>query len=155
MGWKYLYLISSTYNMFGFNGSLTRLRGEIILEIRVGEFCTLTTFCAVDVISPYTSIVGRSWVHGLKGVALIYHQRLRFPTSDGIAKIIKHSGEAKYCYDMDVWNGDDKVNSPRAWHKRTKKTKIQESTDTYIPEKRSETLKYGDNICFGGIHESL
>ncbi|XP_026384481.1 uncharacterized protein LOC113280054 [Papaver somniferum] len=107
-------LIPSTYNIFGFNGSLTRPRGEITLEIRVGRILTLTTFCVVDVLSPYTSIVGRSWVHGIKEVASTYHQRLRFPTHDGVAEIVGDSGEAKYCYKMDVQNGENKINSPKA-----------------------------------------
>ncbi|XP_026459486.1 uncharacterized protein LOC113360163 [Papaver somniferum] len=104
-------LIPSTYNIFGFTGSSTRPRGEVTLEIRVGKILTLTAFCVVDVLSPYTAIVGRSWVHGIKGVASTYHQRLRFPTPDGVAEIIGDSGEAKYCYKMDVQNDENKVNS--------------------------------------------
>ncbi|XP_026433496.1 uncharacterized protein LOC113330917 [Papaver somniferum] len=96
MGLKDECLIPSTYNIFGFNDTSTRPRGEITLEIRVGRILTLTTFCVVDVLSPYTTIFGRSWVHGIKGVASTYHQRLRFPTPDGVAEIIGDSGEAKY-----------------------------------------------------------
>ncbi|XP_026417591.1 uncharacterized protein LOC113313082 [Papaver somniferum] len=66
-------LIPSTYNIFGLNGSSTHPRGEVTLEIHVGKILTLTTFCVVDVISPYTAIVGQSWVHGIKGVASTYH----------------------------------------------------------------------------------
>ncbi|XP_026459052.1 uncharacterized protein LOC113359674 [Papaver somniferum] len=114
MGLKDECLIPSTYDIFGFNGSSTRPRGEVTLEIRVGKILTLTTFCVVDVLSPNTSIVGRSWIHGIKGVASTYHQRLRFPTLDGVTEIIGNSGEAKYCYKMDVQNGENKVNSPKA-----------------------------------------
>ncbi|XP_026420710.1 uncharacterized protein LOC113316777 [Papaver somniferum] len=113
MGLKDECLIPSTYNIFGFNRSSTRPRGEITLEIRVGIILTLTTFCVVDVLSPYTAIVGRSWIHGIKGVASTYHQRLRFPTPDGVAEIIGDSSEAKYCYKMDVQNGENKLNSQR------------------------------------------
>ncbi|XP_026420663.1 uncharacterized protein LOC113316731 [Papaver somniferum] len=85
MGLKEECLIPSTYNISGFNGSSTRPRGEITLKIWVGRILTLTTFCVVDVLSPYTAIVGRSWVHRIKGVDSTYHQRLRFPTPDGVA----------------------------------------------------------------------
>ncbi|XP_026430990.1 uncharacterized protein LOC113328112 [Papaver somniferum] len=90
-------LFPSTYNIFGFNGSSTRPKGEITLEVRVGKILTLTTFCVVDVLSPYTAIMGRSWVHGIKGVASTYHQRLRFPTPDGVAEINEDIAEAKCC----------------------------------------------------------
>ncbi|XP_026400629.1 uncharacterized protein LOC113296539 [Papaver somniferum] len=94
MGLKDECLIPSTYNIFGFNGLSTRPTGEITLEIRYGRILILTTFCVVDVLSPYTAIVGRSWVHGIKGVASTYHQRLRFPTPYGVTEIIGDSGEA-------------------------------------------------------------
>ncbi|XP_026420300.1 uncharacterized protein LOC113316303 [Papaver somniferum] len=113
-------LIPSTYNIFGFNGSSTRPRGEITLEIRVGRILTITTFCVVDVLSPYTAIVGRSWVYGIKEVASTYHQRLRFPTPDGVAEIIGDSGEAKYCYKMEVQNGENNINSPKAQARRAR-----------------------------------
>ncbi|XP_026382384.1 uncharacterized protein LOC113277494 [Papaver somniferum] len=113
-------LIPSTYNIFGFNGSSTRPRGEITLEIQVGRILTITTFCVVDVLLPYTAIVGRSWVHGIKGVASTYHQRLRFPTPDGVAEIIGDSGEAKYCYKMEVQNGENNINSPKAQARRAR-----------------------------------
>ncbi|XP_026420662.1 uncharacterized protein LOC113316730 [Papaver somniferum] len=120
MGLKDECLIPSNYNIFGFNGSSTRPRGEIILEIWVGIILTLTTFCVVDVLSPYTAIVGRSWVHGIKGVASTYHQRLKFPTPDGVAEIIGDSVEARYCYKMDVQNGENKVNSSKTQARRAR-----------------------------------
>ncbi|XP_026399086.1 uncharacterized protein LOC113294931 [Papaver somniferum] len=122
MGHRDECLIPSTYNIFGFNDSSTRPRGEVTLEIRVGKILTLTTFHVVDVIFPYTAIVGRSWVHGIKGVASTYHQRLRFPTPDGIAEIIGDSGEAKFYYNMDVRNNENRVNSSKEKPKITNNT---------------------------------
>ncbi|XP_026430898.1 uncharacterized protein LOC113328015 [Papaver somniferum] len=95
-------LVPSAYNIFGFNGSSTRPKGEGTLEIRVGKILTLTTLCVVYVLSPYTSIVGRTWVHGIKGAASTYHQRLKFPTHEGVTAIIGGLGEAKYCYETEV-----------------------------------------------------
>ncbi|XP_026400370.1 uncharacterized protein LOC113296273 [Papaver somniferum] len=132
IGLKEKCLIPSTYNIFDFNGSSTFPRGEVTLEISVGKILTSTTFCVVTVVSPSTSILGRSWVHGIKGFASTYHQRLRFPTPNGIVEIIGDSGEAKYCYDMDVRNGENKVNLPKKGKKRAKNAKSQEEIDTYI-----------------------
>ncbi|XP_026457596.1 uncharacterized protein LOC113358283 [Papaver somniferum] len=58
MGLKDECLIPSTYNIFGFNGSSTRPRGKITLEIQVGRILTITAFCVVDVLSLYTVIFG-------------------------------------------------------------------------------------------------
>ncbi|XP_026440518.1 uncharacterized protein K02A2.6-like [Papaver somniferum] len=104
MGLKDECLIPSTYNIFGFKSSSTRSMGEVTMEIRVGKILTLTTFCVIDMISPYTTIFGRFWVQGIKGVASTYHQSLRFPTPDGITEIIGDLGEEKYCYNMDEQN---------------------------------------------------
>ncbi|XP_026444665.1 uncharacterized protein LOC113345024 [Papaver somniferum] len=92
---KQMGLVPSTYIIFGFNGSSTIPRGEVTLEIRIGSILTLTTFYVVDVISPYTAIIGLSWIHGIKGVASTYHRKIRFHTTGGIAKIQGDSDEAK------------------------------------------------------------
>ncbi|XP_026430897.1 uncharacterized protein LOC113328014 [Papaver somniferum] len=132
MGLRDECLKPSTYNIFGFNVLSTRPRGEVTLEIRVGKTLTLTTFCVVDVLSPYTAIIGRSWVHGIKRVASTYHQRLRFPTPDGVAEIIGDSGEEKYCYNMDVQNGENKVNYPKAQARRARNANNLAEVDDYI-----------------------
>ncbi|XP_026429134.1 uncharacterized protein LOC113325125 [Papaver somniferum] len=132
MGLKDECLVPSTYNIFGFNGSSTLPRGEITLEIRVGRILTLTTLCVVDVLSPYTSIIGRSWIYRIKGVASTYHQRLRFPTPDGVAEIIGDSGEAKYCYKMDVQNSENKMNSPKAQARRARGINSPAETHDYM-----------------------
>ncbi|XP_026420388.1 uncharacterized protein LOC113316420 [Papaver somniferum] len=118
-------LIPSTYNIFGLKGSSTRPKGEVTLEIQVGKILTLTTFCVIDVLSPYTAIVRRSWVYGIKGVASTYHQRLRFPTPDGVAEIIGDSGEEKHCYKTEVQNGESKVNFSRAKRSELRMPKIR------------------------------
>ncbi|XP_026395818.1 uncharacterized protein LOC113290424 [Papaver somniferum] len=143
MGLKDECLIPSNYHIFGSNGSSARPRGEVALEVRVGKILTLTTFCVVDVILPYTSIVGRSWIHGIKGVASTYHQRIRFPIPDGIAEVIGDSGEAKYCYNMDVQKGEKKVNSPKAKKERAKHAKGQTEINAYTVE-TNKTKSSGD-----------
>ncbi|XP_026452410.1 uncharacterized protein LOC113352865 [Papaver somniferum] len=147
-------LIPSTYNIFGFNDSSTRPRGEVTLEIRVGKILTLTTLCVMDVLSPYTAIVGRSWVHGIKGVSSTYHQRLRFPTPDGVAEIVGDSGEAKYCYKMDIQNGEKKVNSPKAQSRRARNANNLAEIHDYIEiandPKRSNDAPASCNIITSG-----
>ncbi|XP_026451378.1 uncharacterized protein LOC113351650 [Papaver somniferum] len=72
-------LIPSTYRIYGFNGTVTIPKGEVTLKVSDGEgyLDILTTFCVVDVVSPYEAIIGRPWITCIKGVASAYHQRLR------------------------------------------------------------------------------
>ncbi|XP_026410985.1 uncharacterized protein LOC113306242 [Papaver somniferum] len=83
-------LIPSTYNIDGFNGTVTTPKREATLRVSdEGDYLyTLTTFHVVDVVSPYEVIIGRHWIVGIKGVASAYHQRLRFPTYKGVAEVV-------------------------------------------------------------------
>ncbi|XP_026459611.1 uncharacterized protein LOC113360303 [Papaver somniferum] len=78
-------LVPSSYRIYGFNGIVTIPKGEVTLRVSYGSgyLNTLTTFCVVDVASPYEAIIGRPWIAGIKGVASAYHQRLRFPRTRG------------------------------------------------------------------------
>ncbi|XP_026459830.1 uncharacterized protein LOC113360542 [Papaver somniferum] len=67
-------LISSYYTIYGFNGAPTNPLGDIVLEVEAGPMKIETRFIVVDVPSPYNAIIGRRWVHKLKGVATTYHQ---------------------------------------------------------------------------------
>ncbi|XP_026396837.1 uncharacterized protein LOC113291527 [Papaver somniferum] len=80
-------LMSSYYTIFGFNGAPTKPLGDIVLEVRAGRLKIETRFSVVDAPSPYNAIIGRRWVHKLKGVEATYHQYLRFPTPEGVMKI--------------------------------------------------------------------
>lgn len=54
-------LIPSTYNIYGFSGTITILKGEVTLRVsdEADYLDTLTTFCVLDVVSPYEEIIGR------------------------------------------------------------------------------------------------
>ncbi|XP_026383829.1 uncharacterized protein LOC113279350 [Papaver somniferum] len=77
--------------------------GEVTLRVSDGGgyLDTLTTFCVVDVASPYEAIIGRPWIAGIKGVSSAYHQRLRFPTYKGIAEVVGYPQAARQCMQAD------------------------------------------------------
>ncbi|XP_026435823.1 uncharacterized protein LOC113333612 [Papaver somniferum] len=74
---------SSTYTIYGFNGAASRLKREIVLQVRAGPMITNTIFFLIGAQSPYNVIMERLWVHRLRGTASTYHQYLRFPTPMG------------------------------------------------------------------------
>ncbi|XP_026429068.1 uncharacterized protein LOC113325042 [Papaver somniferum] len=90
-------LMSSYYTIYGFNGSPTKPLGDIVLQVNAGPMKVDTRFSVVDAPSPYNAIIGRRWVHKLKGVATAYHQYLRFPTPEGVMEIKGDQVTAREC----------------------------------------------------------
>ncbi|XP_026452129.1 uncharacterized protein LOC113352531 [Papaver somniferum] len=97
-------LIPSTYQIYGFNGTVSVPKGEVTLRVSNGEgyLDMLTTFCIVDVVSPYEAILGRPWIAGIKGVASAYHQRLRFPSYKGVVEVLGDPQAALQCMQLDI-----------------------------------------------------
>ncbi|XP_026451916.1 uncharacterized protein LOC113352292 [Papaver somniferum] len=62
-------LMSSYYTIYEFNGAPTKPLGDIVLQVDAEPVKVDTRFSVVDAPSPYNSIIGRRWVHKLKGVA--------------------------------------------------------------------------------------
>ncbi|KAK1274126.1 hypothetical protein QJS04_geneDACA022206 [Acorus gramineus] len=59
-------------------------------------------FTIMDLPSPYNAIIGRTWLAAVKAIPSTYHQRLRFPTVEGIIEI---RGDQVFC--ETVLHGDD------------------------------------------------
>ncbi|XP_026436145.1 uncharacterized protein LOC113334007 [Papaver somniferum] len=117
-------LVPSTYRIYDFNGTVTIPKVKLTLRVSDGGgyLDTLTTFCVVDVASPYESIIGRPWIAGIKGVTSSYHQRLRFPTYKGIAEVVGDSQADRQCMKVDV-----QINEERRARQRREKNKAKES----------------------------
>ncbi|XP_026416668.1 uncharacterized protein LOC113312125 [Papaver somniferum] len=90
-------LMSSYYTIYGFNGAPMKPLGDIVLEVMVGPMKVDTRFSVVDSPSPYNAVIGRRWVHKLKGVVATYHQYLRFPTPKGVMEIKGDPVTAREC----------------------------------------------------------
>ncbi|XP_026434037.1 uncharacterized protein LOC113331552 [Papaver somniferum] len=93
-------LISSYHTIYVFNGAPTKPLGDIVLQINAGPMKIDTRFSVVDAPSPYNAIIGRRWVHKLKGIASTYHQCLRFPSPEGIMEIKGDQVTARECQAM-------------------------------------------------------
>ncbi|XP_026416503.1 uncharacterized protein LOC113311937 [Papaver somniferum] len=103
-------LITSTYNIYGFNGTVTVPKREVTLRVSDGAdyLDTLSTFCVIDVVSPHEAIIGRPWIAGIKGVASAYHQRLRFPIYKGVSEVVGNPQVSRQCIQMDIQQNEDK-----------------------------------------------
>ncbi|XP_026429015.1 uncharacterized protein LOC113324973 [Papaver somniferum] len=102
--------IPSTYRIYGFNGAITVPKGEAALKVSDGEgyLDTLTTFCVVDVASPYEAIIGRPWLAGINVVASAYHRRLIFPTYKGVVEIVGDPHAARQCMKIDIHQNEER-----------------------------------------------
>ncbi|XP_026420369.1 uncharacterized protein LOC113316397 [Papaver somniferum] len=151
MGYKDADMTLSTYNIHGFNKTTTKPKGEITMRILLGEIETQITLCIVDVESPYNMLLGRPWVHAIKGVASTLHQCLRFPIPSGIGEIKGDTRSAKVCNQIDVKNYEGRAKKRKDRWRIARELKKEEELRIYmiraqegkgipseIPEKKGE-----------------
>lgn len=73
-----------------FDGRIMTLEGQINLRVEVN-------FIVVNAFSPYTAILGRPWIHAMEAVPLTLHQKIKFPTEDGVAVDRANQKMARQC----------------------------------------------------------
>ena len=84
--------------LVGFNAQPHWPLGTLSLKTRAGSQELMTEFVVVDIPSPYNAIVGRDWLHRMKGVASTLHQVVKFLTPRGEETIYGDQVAAKQCY---------------------------------------------------------
>ena len=57
----------------------------------------VVTFTIVTSFSPYTTILGRPWIHSMGVVPSTLHVKIKFPTDQGIAVIRGDQQVARQC----------------------------------------------------------
>ncbi|GFZ12774.1 hypothetical protein Acr_23g0011590 [Actinidia rufa] len=73
--------------LVGFNAQAHWPLGTVSLKTRAGSQELMTEFVVVDIPSPYNAIVGRDWLHRMKGVASTLHQAIKFLTPRVLTKM--------------------------------------------------------------------
>uniref|UniRef100_A0A2N9FCE9 Uncharacterized protein n=1 Tax=Fagus sylvatica TaxID=28930 RepID=A0A2N9FCE9_FAGSY len=87
LGLKEANLANFTTPVFGFTGESTIPMGKTTLPILVGPITLQIEFIVIRGSSPYNAIVGRDWLHRMKAVPSTLHQKLWFPTEDGVMEV--------------------------------------------------------------------
>uniref|UniRef100_A0A2N9G1K5 Reverse transcriptase domain-containing protein n=1 Tax=Fagus sylvatica TaxID=28930 RepID=A0A2N9G1K5_FAGSY len=80
-------LASFTTPIFGFLGEPTVPLGKTVLPVLAGPINLQTEFIVVKASSPYNAIMGRDWLHRMRAIPSTLHQKLRFPTKEGIMEL--------------------------------------------------------------------
>nr|XP_023904267.1 uncharacterized protein LOC112016021 [Quercus suber] len=83
--------------LMSFDGKLVIPEGIIRLPIQTGPEVVEVDFIVVNTYSPYTTIVGRPWLHTLGGVTSSLHQKVKFPSGDRILEIRGCQSTARRC----------------------------------------------------------
>ncbi|GFS31847.1 hypothetical protein Acr_00g0019520 [Actinidia rufa] len=81
-----------------FNAQVHWPLGTVCLQTRAGSQELMTEFVVVDIPSPYNAIVGRDWLHRMKGVVSTLHQAIKFVTPKGEEAIYRDQVATKQCY---------------------------------------------------------
>jgi hypothetical protein len=90
-------LSSFTSPIFGFSGEPVVPLGKAILPVLAGPVNLQTEFIIVNASSPYNAIMGRDWLHRMRAIPSTLHQKLRFPTKDGVMELSGDQVTAKQC----------------------------------------------------------
>uniref|UniRef100_A0A2N9FLW9 Uncharacterized protein n=1 Tax=Fagus sylvatica TaxID=28930 RepID=A0A2N9FLW9_FAGSY len=73
--------------LYGFSGESVMPVGRVTVKVHAGTISSPTEFWVLNSYSPYNAILGRPWLHKMKAVPSTLHQRLRFPTPEGIMEV--------------------------------------------------------------------
>lgn len=73
--------------LVGFNGKVVVLEGQIKLSIVTEGKEVKVNFIVTNAFSPYTTILGWPWIHAMRVVPSTLHQKVKFPTKDGVVVV--------------------------------------------------------------------
>ena len=70
--------------LVGFKGKVVMPKGHINLSIVTEGKEVEVNFIVVNAFSPYTTILGWPWIHAIRAVPSVLHQKIKFPTENGV-----------------------------------------------------------------------
>ena len=80
LGLKFEDLRSYNSPLVSFKGKMVIPKGQIRLPVQTGTDVVEVDFIVVEAFSPYTTIIGRPWLHSLGTVSSTLHQKLKYPS---------------------------------------------------------------------------
>ena len=83
--------------LVSFEGKMVIPKRQIRLPVQVGTDVVKVDFIIVDAFSPYTTIMGRPWLHSLGVVSSTLHQKVKYPSRDQVLEIVGSKSMARQC----------------------------------------------------------
>ena len=89
----------TTYSspLVSFEGKMVVPKGQIRLPVQAGTDVLEVDFIVIDAFSPYTTIMGRPWLHSLGAVLSTLHQKVKYPSGGQVLEIIGSQSMARQC----------------------------------------------------------
>ncbi|KAL0413601.1 UNVERIFIED_CONTAM: Retrovirus-related Pol polyprotein from transposon gypsy [Sesamum radiatum] len=96
--------------LVGFGGSEVVSMGTITLPVSMGEEprrkTLMVRFLVVDTPFAYNVILGRPGLNAFRAVVSTYHQKMKFPTKNGIGEVTCDQKKARRCYNLSLKKGE-------------------------------------------------
>lgn len=73
--------------LIGFDRKVVILEGQISLPVNTEGKEVVVNFIVVNASSPYTTILGRLWIHAIGAIYSTLHVKVQFHTKGGIAMV--------------------------------------------------------------------
>lgn len=80
-----------------FDRKIVTLKGQIKLSIVTEGKKMEVNFIVVNAFSPYIRILGQPWIHAMVAIPSTLHQKIKFPTMDGVAVVRVDQRMARKC----------------------------------------------------------
>ncbi|KAL0374129.1 UNVERIFIED_CONTAM: Retrovirus-related Pol polyprotein from transposon gypsy [Sesamum radiatum] len=96
--------------LVGFGGGEVASLGTIDLPVSMGEEprrrTLMVKFLVVDTPFVYNVILGRPGLNLFRAIVSTYHQKIKFPTSNGVGEVSCDQKEARKCYNLSLKKGE-------------------------------------------------
>ena len=83
--------------LIGFDGKIVFSKSQIRLPIQIGTEVVEVNFIVVDAYSPYTTIVGRPWLHAIEAIPSTLHLKVKYPFGDLVEELVGSQSMAWQC----------------------------------------------------------
>ena len=85
-----------------FDGSRSDVRGEIDLPIQIGPHTCQISFQVMDINPAYSCLLCRPWIHSVRVVPLMLHQKLKFVVEGQLVKVLEEEDILVSCPSVDA-----------------------------------------------------
>ena len=74
----------------------------VYVPVTIGEVTKNVEFFVMNIDSPYNALLGRNWLGEMIAVASPFHQKLKFPSPNGVVVIRGKQHDARYCFNLAI-----------------------------------------------------
>ncbi|XP_024027821.1 uncharacterized protein LOC112093493 [Morus notabilis] len=123
MGIRKEQLEKTSRPLYGFTGDSVIPQGTIRLPITAGEkpqqTTTMANFVVIKGGSQYNVVIGRPTLQAMRAITSVYHQKVKFPTPNGVGEMKSNRYEARVAYSNALRGYDQPSDKRPGWSIKT------------------------------------